>query len=138
MAQPKLFCDKASARRFLVNLGVPRECAAPLIEGTAAPYAVSEDNVEDTLMNLKAQGRYSAPVQPVKSRNIPRYERNGVVKPLRGVTLRIWDCLDELRAEISGRFPTPQDVNALADVHGWNRITANRQFNAWRTFNGAA
>lgn len=138
MAQPKLFCDKVSARRFLVRLGVPRECTGELIEGSAAPFAVNEENVDNTLMSLRAAGRASAPVLPVSSRNIPRCIRNGVAKPLRGVTLRIWDTLDELRAELNGRFPTAQDVNVMADANGWNRITANRQFNAWRTFSSVS
>lgn len=73
--------------------------------------------------------------KPVKAPKPPKVEQNGLSRPSKGVTARIWEICDGLVKSLK-RNPTREEVLTPALAEGINFATASTQYARWRQFNG--
>lgn len=85
----------------------------------------------------KAEKAPKAPkaAKPEKAPKAPKVEQNGMTRPSKGVTLRIWEICDGLVKSLK-RNPTREEVLTPALAEGINFATASTQYARWRQFNG--
>lgn len=73
--------------------------------------------------------------KPAKAPKPPKVEQNGLSRPTKGVTARIWEICDGLVKSLK-RNPTREEVLNPALAEGINFATSSTQYARWRQFNG--
>lgn len=82
---------------------------------------------------MKKSTKSKASKSAKRSPRANRIEKNGVVRPYAGVTLKLWEIADRLAAK--GTI-VRADLLAAADKAGIEAGTASTQYGHWRKFHG--
>lgn len=102
------------------------ESPEPIVEETATE---AEESAEEQKPAKKAKAKKEKKPKP------PRDEKNGIARPGKGVTLRVWEICDALTAQL-GRVPTRANVMEVAQAEEINDKTIATQYARWRGYNG--